>query len=295
MMNKLRSYLKQPYPIDTRGNWRIALLTGIFISLFMAGFEPFGLSRVQIDHKKLIFAGYGAVTLIILFLVIVALPLTFRSYFNEKHWNIGKHIIYFLFIFFTIGLANLIYSGLIFHFSPLNFKRFIFFEIFTLIVGSIPVSFIILWKYNKFLKQNLQSANELSSHLDKDKSSMRSQSPLLFEFSSHNDKNRIRIHSDHLLFIESDGNYCNIYHVEGEKVKKSVLRTTLKGIENTLPEASGLYKTHRAYIINPDKVEKIKGNAQGYRLAFHNLNKEAAVSRQYIAEFRKRMQKQESF
>ena len=292
MINKIGSYLKLPYPIDNRGNWKIALSTGIFISLFMAGFEPFGLNRLQLDHKKLILAGYGLVTFIILFLDIVILPAVLQKYFNENQWNIGKHVVYFIFILFTIGFGNLIYSALVFDFSPLNFSRFIYFETLTIIIGIIPVSFIILWKHNKFLKQNLQSANKLSTHLNKIASPDGSQSPLSLEFISANEKNKIRINEEQLLFIESEGNYCSIYYFSGDKLKRSVLRTTLKKIENNLPQESCLFKTHRAYIINPDKVEKIKGNAQGYRLVFSHLSREAAVSRQFIGEFRKRMEKQ---
>lgn len=292
MINKIGSYLKLSYPLDNKGNWGIALFTGIFISLFMAGFEPFGLNRIQLDHKKLILAGYGVVTFIILFFDIVVLPAVLQKYFNENHWNIGKHIVYFSFILFTIGFGNLIYSAFIFSFSPFNVSRFIYFESLTLIIGIIPVSFIILWKHNKFLKTNLQSANELSSHLDQSASANGSQSSLFLELSSANEKSKIRINEDQLLFIESEGNYCSIYYLDGDKVKRSVLRTTLKRIENNLPRESGLFKTHRAYIINPYKVEKIKGNAQGYRLVFNHINKEAAVSRQYIGEFRRLMEEQ---
>ncbi len=291
-MNRIRAYLKLSYPLDSKGNWEIAFATGVFISLFMAGFEPFGLSRLQLDHKKLILTGYGAVTFIILFFDIVILPAVLRKYFNENNWNIGKHIVFFSFILLTIGFGNLIYSALVFNFSPLNFNRFIYFESLTLIIGIIPVSFIILLKHNRFLKQNLQSANELSSQLSQRVSHDGSQSSLFLELSSANEKSKIRINEDQLLFIESEGNYCSIYYLDEDKVKRSVLRTTLKRIENNLPRESGLFKTHRAYIINPYKVEKIKGNAQGYRLVFNHINKEASVSRQYIGEFRKLMEEQ---
>lgn len=291
MMKIIRAYLKQPYPLDTSGNWRIAIVTGIFISLFMAGFEPFGLHRLQLDHKKLILAGYGLVTFVILFFDIVILPKLFRKIFNEKYWNIGKHIVYFLFIIFTIGFANLIYSGFTFNFSPLSFSRFFYFELLTLFIGIIPIGFIILWKHNQFLKRNLQSANELSSQLGQPPFHGGTQGSLFLEFHSSNAKNKIKINKDQLLFIESEGNYCNIYYLEENKVRKSVLRTTLKRIEHSIPENSGLFKSHRAFIINPEKVAKIEGNAQGYRLVFSQINKEASVSRQYIGAFRKLMEK----
>jgi hypothetical protein len=124
---------------------------------------------------------------------------------TEKYWSIWKHIVYFLFILATIGFGNLIYSGLVFNFSPLSFSRFIYFEILTVIIGIIPVGFIILWKHNRFLKRNLLSANELSSHLSQSSSRGGEQSSLLLEFRSSNEKNKIIVNKDHLLFIEQGG------------------------------------------------------------------------------------------
>lgn len=75
---------------------------------------------------------------------------------------------------------------------------------------------------------------------------------------------------DEIDYIESDGNYLLFY--AGQKTYK--LRSTIKGIMTELP-ASTFVQTHRAYIVNKNKVEKSTNRCVVIG------NKEIAVSEGY--------------
>ncbi len=285
MKIRTKEFLNTNYPVDFSNNWNSALFTAIFTSLFITLFEPFGLSNLSMPNKSLILAGYGLIVLVTLMIDIVALPYLMKSIFDKERWTNGKHIIFMFWIFFTIGLGNYLYSGYIFHFDMLNPKYFLSFEILTLAIGIIPAIIILLWKNNTYLKQNLQSANELSSSL-KDSSIKSAEQSIQHIFKSYNGKDSIELQEKDILFIESEGNYCYIYHLKDNNPVKKVLRTTLKLVEANIPKESLLFKSHRAFIINPEQINKITGNAQGYRLVFNHTNREAAVSRQYIHDFK---------
>ncbi|NPA36894.1 MAG: LytTR family transcriptional regulator [Chlorobi bacterium] len=289
MKNRIRLFLNTSYPVTFGNNWKSALFAAIFITFFITFFEPFNLSRISNPHKKLILSGYGLITLVVLMIDTVILPLLIKHVFNEKKWTNGKQIVFLLWIFFTIGLGNYLYSSYVFSFDLLNLRFFLTFELLTLAVGIIPAIIILLWKNNAYLKQNLKSAQELSNTLQDNQDSSRQQT-ILHIFESHNGKDSIKLPENDILFIESEGNYCYIYYLDNGSLKRKVLRTTLKNIEENIPDESFLFKSHRAFIVNPKQIQKINGNAQGYRLRFNNTTKEASVSRQYINDFKSLIQ-----
>ena len=61
-----------------------------------------------------------------------------------------------------------------------------------------------------------------------------------------------------------------------------------KAEETTLP-FSGLFRCHRAFIINLDKVTHVEGNAQGYKLRIQDYEELIPVSRNLSAEFSDRL------
>jgi len=157
-------------------------------------------------------------------------------------------------------------------------------------VGIIPVFFIILYSHNIFLKTNLKTARQLTENLPENINDKLLNNNVICIFSSYNEKDSIHLEENSIIFIESDGNYCSIYYIYENQIKKKTLRNTLKNIELMLPGNSSLFKSHRAFIINLKHIFKIIGNAQGYRILFNKLSKEASVSRQYIKKFKELIQ-----
>ena len=64
-----------------------------------------------------------------------------------------------------------------------------------------------------------------------------------------------------------------------------ILRSTLKKAEETLRPFPCFFKSHRAYIINLDKVIHVQGNAQGYKIRLQELEELVPVSRNMNTEF----------
>ncbi|HTF28296.1 MAG TPA: LytTR family DNA-binding domain-containing protein [Flavitalea sp.] len=78
-----------------------------------------------------------------------------------------------------------------------------------------------------------------------------------------------KIEIDHILFIESAGNYITI-HTENKKITAYL---TLKGIENQL--TNSFIKVHHSFLVNFKKIEAI----DGYVIKIEN--KSVPISRQY--------------
>jgi len=80
---------------------------------------------------------------------------------------------------------------------------------------------------------------------------------------------QVKVNFKELLFCEANGNYVT-FHLPNEKI---LSRMTLSEVENILPK--GFIKTHRSFIINSQKIDKIE------RHQVSLANKTAPISSTY--------------
>ena len=101
-----------------------------------------------------------------------------------------------------------------------------------------------------------------------------------------NSKDAVKVDINQLLYIEANGNYVNIHYIEDDKLKKKMLRTTIKQIEESLTDYPHIIRCHRAFIVNTSVIEHVKGNSQGYRLHFNGIEDEIPVSRAFLKKIK---------
>ncbi len=247
-------------------------------------FQPFGLQRFESQIKLLILTGYGFITFFILIINLVVVEKIFKKTFSEKNWTTGKQIIWLLWILFSIGLGNFFYSQALFSFIHNTFRVLCFFQIYTLTIGAIPIVVITLFTQNYLLKKNSLSANEISDKLSPSDSSATDPSNNIV-LVAENQKDRLELSANDIMYIEAEGNYISVVWFEENKTQKTLLRSTLKRIKQQVNSSPYLFQCHRAFIVNIKKITGIRGNAQGYRLNLHSCNSVVPVSRNYIHSF----------
>ncbi|TAJ11569.1 LytTR family transcriptional regulator [Marinilabiliaceae bacterium JC017] len=98
-------------------------------------------------------------------------------------------------------------------------------------------------------------------------------------------KDNLSFSPDAFLYAESDGNYVNFYLKDNGKICKKVIRNSITNIDKQLTEMPHFLRTHRAFIVNMNKVIQKKGNASGYRLTLEDIEVELPVSRQNVPLF----------
>lgn len=76
-------------------------------------------------------------------------------------------------------------------------------------------------------------------------------------FRDENGKEQLILNSSHLIYIEAENNYIDIVYLEGNKIKKKLIRTTLKSLEHELSNST-LLRVHRSYIINLDNISNVE-------------------------------------
>ena len=280
----LLKQLKNPYPINLN-RWNVVLFISIFIPLFLIIFQPFGMKDAQIEYKYLLILGHGLATFSVLIINVFLLPATFKTFFSEKNWTILKQVFWFLWNVTTIGSSNYFLANFITSGSGIQLSSLIYFIIITLAISIIPVSFLTIISYNRFLRKNLSVSQEINNQLKNQLSGNIAENIVIIH--SENKKNKLETTDKKLLFIESTGNYVKVWVLENNKMLSKTIRNTIKNIDNQLSDKKYIIKSHRAFIVNVRFIEKVEGNSQGYRLIIKHSDNQVIVARNYINEIKK--------
>ncbi|TAE22500.1 MAG: LytTR family transcriptional regulator [Cytophagales bacterium] len=284
------SILRQPYAVlePPRAQVRSAVLIGVFVALFLLIFQPFNLNLWQTDHKEIKLIGFGLVTFLITTLTYVVWPALFPNFFVERRWTVGRSVGFVLFNVLCIAVGNFLYLGYLLQ-LPFGWDNLFWTLSFTLTVGVFPVGGTILYGYVRKLRQYEQGASQMqvthNERVDKDE-----EEPTLITNSdptqpltlvADNEKDTISLPPANLLYIESSDNYCTIYHLQNGKLHKPLLRSSLGRLEAQLVDHPRLVRCHRSFVVNLDRVERVTGNAQGYKLHLLDGQLEVPVARRY--------------
>ncbi|WP_158550010.1 LytR/AlgR family response regulator transcription factor [Runella aurantiaca] len=100
---------------------------------------------------------------------------------------------------------------------------------------------------------------------------------------AENGKDKLTILPQHLCYIEADDNYVTVVFQEEQKIRKELLRSSLGRIESQI-RASHIRRCHRSYMVNLQKVYRVSGNAQGYKLHLWQVAEPLPVSRGYAKQ-----------
>ena len=263
-----------PAPRPVLKSLIIAVLSGLFIALFLIYFEPFNLHEDNVFQISF----FGCITTIFLVFFLYVCPLLLPNLFSDKNWKVGYQIIFILLIILVIATFNSIYS--IYRNSiPFSWDIYLLMLSRTCVLGIFPTAFITFLDYNQKLKSNLNLASNI----------LKNKKEFLKDFRHVTHQILTDLKNETFSFLENDfnyaiadGNYTDICFLDENKLKKVTHRVTLSSFEIQLKEVSSLIRCHRSYMVNLNKVKNVSGNAQGLKLELINHSEIIPVSRKYI-------------
>lgn len=285
-MNLIK-YINQPFP-KAENKWKIIISISLFVALFLIVFQPFDINFYRDSNKQFVLSGYGFVTFFILIFDMIILENIFKKFYDEQNWKIWKEFISLTIVIFTIGLGNALYTSIVFGFYfKVGLSFFIQFQLATMVVGIIPITVLIITKQKYLLTKHLNSANDLNKKIIQSKTGINE--PLLIRFYADNNKDFIEFNNDDFYFIESSGNYIEIYLLIDNKIIRKTYRSTLKRALDFFNNINEIVQCHRAFIVNTNKIISAKGNSQGLRLKIKNCDYEVPVSRGFVNAVREKI------
>jgi len=283
-MNLIK-YINQPFP-KAESKWKVIISISLFVALFLIVFQPFDINFYRDSNKHLVLSGYGFVTFFILIFDMIILENIFKEFYAEQNWKIWKEFISLIIVIFTIGLGNAIYTSIVFGFYfKVGLSFFIQFQLITLVVGIIPITVLIITKQKYLLRKHINSANDVNRSLDEEKIETTQNKHI--RFYTNNEKDLIEFDVNDFHFIESSGNYIELYLTDNNNIIRKTFRSTLKRSLDYFTNTPEIIQCHRAFIVNTNKIANAKGNSQGLRLNLENCDLEVPVSRGFVSSVRK--------
>jgi len=297
VLKALTSILSRPFPLETDAAKRVLIsaLFGIGVALVLLVFEPFGLSGYQSAWKTLLVGFYGVITFVGMIVSFFVLERVFPHFFDEERWNVGKHIALTLWNITFIGVLNYVYSCIVFSFG-LHWKPLLFFILWSFAVGLVPVIIWTLVLERRYWKKNVAAAAEISSsiaqqreehhqeHIKQQRQVLHNADaqavvPQRIVLTGTSTKEQYELNISSILCIQAHDNYVTLFYESSETVKKILFRATLKSLEEQLTQHSNFFRCHKSYIVNSSLIQKVSGNAQGYKLHLPWLDFVIPVSR----------------
>ncbi len=267
--------LNRPYPLSeiTSRTFVGIVLAGIFVAAFLLVFQPFGIYYWHTDFKNLKIAGYGLVTILVLWTDFYLIRKRLPTFFHERDWKVWKEIAWTIFILLSVTFGNYLYNVVVLRSAAFRLTDFAIALFTTFSIGIFPTLGFVLANYIVQLRKYSQP---ITVHPP----------PVIptpdetVTFVAENEKERLVLPSADLIFIESTDNYCMVHYLKNGSVARELIRSSLTRLESQITDPQ-VMRCHRSYLVNLSAVQRVSGNAQGYKLHFEHWPEPVPVARKY--------------
>lgn len=274
----VKELLSQDYPLFTlRESIGRDVFFGVFLTLFLLVFTPFGLDDFAYDRYYIIL-GYGLVTFLSIVVNDTIAYVLLPGIFSERRWKVYHQMLWGLWHLLCMGVVNLTYGVAVGAF-PLNLASFFKIELYVMLSSAIPVVVFVLLRQNYLLRKNMKVAENLNQQIHQHPASGTATKEDLITLVAENNRDQMKVNAETILFIASQDNYAEVVTSEGGKLSKQLIRSTLSRIEHSLQDRPNFFRCHRAYIVNMSKVVSVMGNSQGCQLVLAHPVDPIPVSR----------------
>ena len=267
-----------PAPRPVLKSLIIAVLSGLFIALFLLYFQPFNLHLNTDGNKVFHMSFFGCITTFVLLVFLFVFPLLLPNLFSDKNWKLGYQMILNMLIIIAIAAFNSIYSNYM-NSIPFDWDSYWLILSRTFVLGILPIAFITFVDYYQKVKYSLDLATNI---LKNKKEILKDSKEITHQISTDLKNETFSFSENDFNYAIADTNYTDIYILDENTLKKVTYRITLSSFETQLKESSSLKRCHRSHLVNLKKVKDISGNAQGLKLELINQSEIIPVSRKYI-------------
>ena len=274
-------FLNKPYPFndDLRYNAKIILFISLGILAFILLFRPINIKEFTSREIFYLVTGIAISTFLVLSLNLLIIPSLIPKAFHANVWTIKREIFWNLWILLAISGSDFLFYTKLLGVIDINFYDIVK----IVLLGLLPVAVLITINQTRLLRLHLKTAQLLNEKL----SAARNKTERFIDFNSDYKKDNLRIKPSALILIKSADNYVEVFYRSEGIIKRQMVRTSLTRVEENLREFDSIIKCHRTFIVNVDYITEVRGNSQGFKLYFEDIDFPALVSQQYIKEFNK--------
>jgi hypothetical protein len=302
----MKQFFLKPFPADfslkriSFHAWSAFAI--VFFILFFI--QPFRINELSTaEALKVAFLYASVCPIVIYFLDFSSLKL-FPAFYDEKNWNVLKHIGHTILITIGIAMGNLVVSHLLFN-APFTFANVLEFLKYVLVIGVFPITIGVFFSQYQYQKKYVRLSNAINEKIEKQEAIIETAekqdvveiieginkpvaileiNPSIVNIDvpikllGQNNNEFLMVKPLQIIFMEAADNYVEI-HFREERLKKVLLRSTLSLIHQQLGSFEFFIKCHRSYVVNRNHIVSTSGNAQGLKLKLKDIEEPIPVSR----------------
>lgn len=280
----LKQHLFQPYPYyyDQKNLPQLVLSIIILCFIFNFFFEPFTVYKPE--HKIHFFWISLVHSVLPAFIGYLYFSVVNRYFKNEEKWTVAHEILHLALALLLIGTGNFLIRDFIYD-NPENWSvRYLLEEVLhAFLVGMLFVAILVPLNRRRLSEKYHQKAASINdAHKVKP---LNAEERLTFNIKTQVKGDDFELELADFIYARAAGNYVELFVESETGISKLLKRMAIKDLESQLSSTSWIFKTHRAFLVNINKIQSIQGNAQGYQLSFEGAQEKVPVSRSLISEF----------
>ena len=243
ILKEIPEYLKDKSTITSQ-----VMFVSIFALVFINIYSPFNASS-WFEVGRIEFFFYSSAFILFGMLIIVISKLIFFLLTRKSKFTYLIYGVWHIMELLLLAVVYLVVDLVLLKSGADLVERFIGLLFITLLVLAIPYSLSWLWLSLKDKREKLENLTEDTSQEFRERK--------MITFRDETEKLRFSIKSRDILFVESTDNYVTVHTAEKGKVKKIMLRNTMKRLEKEL-EGTLIQRCHRSYMVNFENIKLVK-------------------------------------
>lgn len=281
--------LNQPYQFNNnfKHNARTILLVSMGFILIVLYIQPLGINFLKSERDGYFVLGAGLLTAATLFLNTMIFPGMFPKLFNPANWTIKKEIIWNLWMFSNLFALFTLMAWIA--------KTAAYTDLPYFRTGALSLLPLVLFN---LISYNLSMKLKLVNMIDSGKSWLKEE---INAFQHPDEQESVRLVAENkkqafaeeverVILIHSSGNYVEIYWIDRKlAVRKRLFRQSFTNVEKALESSDVMLKCHRCWMVNINKVTKLKRSPNGYHLEMDRLDFIVPVSRNWVPVFKEKL------
>ncbi len=243
IQKEIPDYLLEKSTVTTQ-----VMFVSIFALVFINIYSPFNASS-WFEVGRIEFFFYSSAFILFGMLVIVISKLVFFLLARKRRFTYLLFGIWHVTEVVLLAVIYLVVDLVLLKSEAELVERFISLLFITLLVLAIPYSLSWLWISLKDKRDKLEGLTEDTSLEFRERK--------MITFRDETEKLRFSIKSQDILYVESTDNYVTVHTVEKGKIRKIMLRNTMKRLEKEL-EGTLIQRCHRSYMVNFENIKLVK-------------------------------------
>ncbi len=259
-----------------REKWQIILFINLFTSVFLIVFQPFGVNNYDSTHQlSLIFVaamfGFGIVNGLVMAIYefVIAPRLFVRSTTRNDFLKL-------LLLLPMVSFSTFWFYNLLGNWHDWKLSSFLGFLRDVSFLALLPIAGVVLYSMYKREKEKNKQLEISDSGRN------------FVWLVSENGKEKLGLELNHLLYLEAQDNYVAIYQLQSGHKKKTLLRSSLKRMQQQLVNSS-VKRCHRSFLVNLDLVQAVKNKGSYMQLILPQIEEPIPVSRNFVHDIKQQL------